>query len=171
MKPPRAFRSIFSPSTRFVAAIGVALVCTSPLAGQETWHLPQSGASVATAQDADWTAATMGPGGSWGVAIAATAGAALAKAIASCKLMAKGQMGCGAQARTTQAGWIVGLRCGGWKVIAVGALLTHAEQAARSREDELRRLYTPDLPPCRRILAVGPGGEVATTMSYAGGGS
>lgn len=111
----------------------------------------------------------MASDGSWGVATEVTVGGALARAIGNCKVMSKGQIGCGAQARIIRAGWIVGLRCGDRSIMAAGALLADAERAARSREAEIKQFYAPDMPACRRVLAAGPGGVVATTMSAAEG--
>jgi hypothetical protein len=111
----------------------------------------------------------MAPGGSWGVATEIAMGSALARAIGNCKVMSKNKIGCGAQARAIRAGWIVGLRCGNISIIEAGRLLPQAERAARNREAELKQAYARDMPPCRRVLAAGPGGAIATTMSAAGG--
>jgi hypothetical protein len=141
-----------------VAAIAAAVIYVSPLSGQEIPNRRGLDASAATLEDVSWTAVTMAPNGSWGVATEPTVGKALASAISNCRVMSKGEIGCGAQARTIRAGWIVGLRCGDTNIIAAERLLPDAEQAARKREVELKQFYAPDIPACSLILTAGPGG-------------
>ena len=112
----------------------------------------------------DWTVVTMAPDGSWGSATELTVGQALAKAIGNCKAMSGTRIGCGAQSRAIQAGWIVATRCGDRNILVGERRLADAEQAARKRETELRELYAPDLPPCRRVLTVNPRGGVMVAM-------
>ena len=108
----------------------------------------------------DWTVVTMAPDGSWGSATEPSVGQALAKAIAYCKAMANKEIGCGAQFRAIQAGWVLATRCGDTNIIVADRRLADAERAASERETDLREHYTPDLPPCRRVLAVNPRGGV-----------
>jgi hypothetical protein len=97
-------------------------------------------------------------------------GQALAKAIGNCKAMSGTRIGCGAQFRAIQAGWIVASHCGDRTIVVAGRLLADAERAARERESDLRQRYAPDLPPCRRVLTVNPRGGVmaATSQDEAG---
>jgi hypothetical protein len=107
----------------------------------------------------DWTVVTMAPDGSWGSATEPSVGQALAKAIGNCKAMSGTKIGCGAQFRAIQVGWIVAARCGAERRLA------DAERAAREREADLRQHYAPDLPPCRRVLTVNPRGGVMVATS------
>ena len=118
----------------------------------------------------DWTVVTMAPDGAWGSATEPSMGQALAKAIGSCKAMSGSKIGCGAQSRAIQAGWIVATRCGDTNIIVAERRLAHAERAARERETDLREHYAPNLPPCRRVLTVNPRGGVmvATSQDEAG---
>jgi len=140
--------------TRFIAAIGATLIAAGAPLAQETTNAFQPRLA------GDWTVVTMAPAGSLGVATAATAGQAIAQAIRSCKTMSRQSIGCGAESRAVRAGWIVAMRCGTRNIIAAEALLSDAERAAADREAEMRRLYAPDLPPCRRVLTVDPQGGV-----------
>ena len=110
--------------------------------------------------DHDWTVVTMAPDGSWGSATEPSVGQALAKAIGNCKAMSRTEIGCGAQSRAMQAGWILATRCGDRNIVVAERLLADAEQATRNREIDLRRFYVPDMPPCRRVLTVNPHGGV-----------
>jgi hypothetical protein len=112
----------------------------------------------------DWTVVTMAPDGSWGSATEPSVGQALARAIGNCKAMSGTKIGCGAQFRAIQAGWIVATRCGDTNIIVAERRLAPAERAARERETELREL-TPELPPCRRVLTVNPRGGVMVATS------
>jgi hypothetical protein len=107
-----------------------------------------------------WTVVTMAPDGSWGSATAPSVGDALAKAIRNCKRMSGMEIGCGAQSRVIQAGWILATRCGDRNIVVAERRLIDAEQAARRREVQVRQLYAPRMPPCRRVLTVNPGGAV-----------
>jgi hypothetical protein len=116
----------------------------------------------------DWTVVTMAPDGSWGSATELTVGQALAKAIGNCKAMSGAKIGCGAQFRAIQAGWVVATRCGDRNIVVAERQLADAERAARERETDLRQLYAPDLPPCRRVLTVNPRGRVTVAKDDAG---
>ena len=104
----------------------------------------------------DWTVVTMAPDGAWGSATEPSVGHALAKAIGNCKAMSGTEIGCGAQFRAIQAGWVLATRCGDRNIVVAERRLADAERAARKRETDLRQLYAPDLPPCRRVLTVDP---------------
>jgi hypothetical protein len=125
--------------------------------------------AIVLGQD-DWTVVTMAPDGSWGAATEPSAGAALARAIRNCKAMSGAKIGCGAQSRFTQGGWILAIRCGDRNIVVAERGLADAERAARKRETELREHYAPDLPPCRRMLTVSQrrGVMVATSQDEAG---
>ncbi len=115
-----------------------------------------------------FTVATMAPDGSWGVATELSAGEAIAGAIRRCRAMSRAELGCGAQFAAVWDGWIVAYRCGDRNMLAAGKVLADAQQAARERESELRTSYAPSLPPCRHVLTVDPGGEVAATRPRVG---
>jgi len=113
----------------------------------------------------DWTVVTMAPDGSWGSATEPSVNQALAKAIAYCKGMSGREIGCGAQFRAIQAGWVLATRCGDTNILVAEKRLTDGERAARDREADLREHYTPDLPPCRRVLTVNPRGGFAGNLA------
>ena len=117
----------------------------------------------------DWTVVTMAPDGAWGSATELSVGQALARAIGNCKAMSGTEIGCGAQFRAIQAGWVLATRCGDRNIVVAERQLADAERAARRREAELRQLYAPDLPPCRRVLTVNPRGGAMVATSLDGG--
>jgi hypothetical protein len=122
--------------------------------------------ALAIVPDQDhWTVVTMAPDGSWGSATEPSVRQALARAIGNCKAMSGTKIGCGAQFRAIQAGWIVAARCGDRNIVVAERRLADAERAARERETELRALYAPDLPPCGRVLTVNPRGGVMVATS------
>ena len=51
--------------------------------------------------------------------------------------------------------------------MAAERALAEAERSAWQHAAEVRRSYVPGLPPCRPILAVGPGGRVADAAQLA----
>jgi hypothetical protein len=93
-------------------------------------------------------------------------GQALARAIDNCKAMSGTKLGCGAQSRAIQGGWILAARCGGTNILVAERRLADAERAAREREADLREHYARDLPPCRRVLTVNPRGGVMVATSF-----
>jgi hypothetical protein len=113
----------------------------------------------------DWTVVTMAPDGAWGSATEPSVGQALARAIGNCKVMSGTKIGCGAQFRAIQAGWIVANRCGDRNILVAERRLADAERAARERETDLRQHYAQDMPPCRRVLTVNPRGRVVVAKS------
>jgi hypothetical protein len=148
-----------------IAAIWAMLIGSgSPLA-QEMDKGLQPGLPARPPVEGDWTVVTMAPDGSLGVATAMSAGQALSQAIRNCRTISREVIGCGAQSKFVRAGWIVALRCGATNIIAAGASLGDVEQAAAERQAELRRLYAPDLPPCRRVLTVDPEGGMGMSAS------
>ena len=116
-----------------------------PHSATEDWSLP-------------WTALTIAPDGSWGVATEDYSHQAIAGAIANCKRMYKKEIGCGYQTRLTQAGWSLALRCGDENIIVAEKILAEAVQAADVREKILRQDYRPDMPTCMHVLTVDPQG-------------
>ena len=104
------------------------------------------------------TVVTLARDGSWGVATAGSQGQALATAIRDCQAMAAAPNDCGAQFTTTRGGWVIANLCGDHKILVAAQTREAAEWAAILRETELKRLYVPDLPPCRRVLTVDPRG-------------
>jgi hypothetical protein len=116
-----------------------------------------AGMMPAKAVDLDeLTVVTLARDGSWGVATAGSQGPAIAGAVHACKAMAGTPNDCGAQFVTTRGGWVVANLCGDHKIIVAAETREAAEQAALSREFDLKRLYAPDMASCRRVLMVDP---------------
>ena len=115
--------------------------------------------------DDDWTVLTMAPNGAWGAATSFSINRAIAGAIANCKLEYQREIGCGGMLTSIQAGWSLGIRCGRENFLATGKTLAEAEQAATRREIELRGLYVPTMPACRRVVTVDPRGAIIVPTS------
>jgi hypothetical protein len=111
--------------------------------------------------DQDWTVVTMAHNGSWGIGTHRHVTSALASAISDCRAMSTTTSDCGAESVSSRGGLVLGLRCGDYIILASARDLKEAETAALNREIDLKELYVPDLPPCRRVLTVNPYG-VAT---------
>jgi hypothetical protein len=79
--------------------------------------------------------------------------------------MSQIEIGCGASFTTIRAGWSLGIRCGLTNIIVAERTLAGAERAAAVRELELRQLYVPAMPPCRRIVTVDPQGTVVAPIT------
>jgi hypothetical protein len=109
----------------------------------------------------DVTVVTLARNGSWGVATAGATGEAIAAALRSCRAMSGAPTDCGAQSVATRGGWVVADLCGDHQIIVSGSTRENAETAAFDQQRRVRSLYVPDLPPCRRILTVDPGGAIA----------
>jgi hypothetical protein len=112
--------------------------------------------------DRDWTVATMARDGSWGVGIDRDMAAANVAAIRECRAMSDGASDCGAELAATKDGWIVGLRCDDYRILVTGRDLKDAELSLLNREIDLKQIYIPDLPACRRVLTIDPRGAVTT---------
>ena len=118
-------------------------------------------AAPAKAVDLDeLTVVTLSRDGAWGGATAGSLGAALAAAIRDCRARAAAPSDCGAQFLTTRGGWVLASLCGDNKIIVGAETHEAAEQAAINRENDLKQYYGTALPPCRRVLTVGPSGAV-----------
>ena len=126
-------------------AFGILLAATIPVAAVDLDEL---------------TVVTLARDGSWGVATAGSQGQAIAAAIRDCKAMAASPNDCGAQFVTTRGGWVIASLCGDHKIIVAAETREAAEQAAILRETDAKRFHVPDMPSCRRILTVDPGGAV-----------
>jgi hypothetical protein len=165
MKPARIVRTPTAFCILLGLATGATVLRASPPSGQEPsrHREPEHSAVIFD----DWTAATMAPDGSWGIATGTTTGSALGEAIGNCRRKSTAKVGCGAQSRVIQAGWIVGLRCGDRNIMAAERTLAEAEQSALQHAAALRRSYAPGLPPCRPVLAVGPAGALADVAQLA----
>jgi hypothetical protein len=111
---------------------------------------------------ADWTAVTVSRSAS-GAARAPTATDAIALAVANCKSKAAGPSDCGAEMKTIKTGWIVALRCGGYRVLVSGSTLEDADEAAAHRMLQLKYISNVTLPSCRRILEIGPADDVSAS--------
>src|SRR5262245_58816930 len=114
----------------------------------------------AAASDEHWTVLTMAPDGAWGAATHISTNRAIAGAIAQCKALSQSALGCGARFTTIRAGWSLGIRCGRENIVVAARTLADAEQAALSREVELRQIYVTDMPACRRVVTIDPQGTV-----------
>jgi hypothetical protein len=114
------------------------------------------------ASDPDWTVVTLARDGSWGVASNSWQPRAIADAIKACRAMASSN-DCGAQLTAARGDWVIANLCGDRKVLATGSSLTDAEQEALYREISLQLHYAPDLPPCKRMVTVDPGGSIVRT--------
>lgn len=113
-----------------------------------------------SASDGRWTVLTVAPDGSWGAATESMSNRAIANAIAECRFKYRAEVGCGGHQVAVQQGWIVGLRCGKENILAAGRSQAEADWSAMRGENELRRLYVPDMPPCRRIVTIDPRGMI-----------
>jgi hypothetical protein len=133
----------------FSMLVFVAFAATSPPAhAADDWNQ-------------DWTVVTMAHNGSWGIGTHRSVTSALARAIDECRAMSTETSDCGAESVSSRGGWILGLRCGDYMILASANDLKDAEAAALYREIDLRELYVHDLSSCRRVLTVNPHG-VAT---------
>jgi hypothetical protein len=94
------------------------------------------------------------------VATAGSQGQAIAAAIRDCRARAATPSDCGAQSTTTRGGWVVGNLCGRHQIMVAAETREDAEHAALVKEMNLKQLYRPNLPPCRRVLIVDPRGAV-----------
>ncbi len=106
------------------------------------------------------TVLTIAPNGSWGTATDQSIHTAITTAIANCKKMHQEKIGCGSQFTTIRAGWSLVIRCGRENIIVAEKTLADAEQAAINRENELRRIYVPNMPPCARVVTIDPHGAI-----------
>lgn len=124
-------------------------------------------AAPASALDLDEvTVVTLASKGAWGVATAGSTGEAIAAAVRACRAMAHAPTDCGARLTTTRGRWVVANLCGDHPILVGADTREHAEAAALEREIEVRRVYVPGMPPCRRVLTVDPAGAVAVTGSH-----
>jgi hypothetical protein len=129
-----------------IAAIATGVTCGPP---------------AAKAVDLDeLTVVTLSRDGAWGVATAHSQGPAIAAAIRDCRAMARGPSDCGAQFATTRGGWVHAGLCGSHKIVVAAETPEAVEQAAIKRENDLKQYYGTALPPCRRVVTVGPSGAV-----------
>jgi len=103
---------------------------------------------------------TLARDGSWGVATAGSTGEAIAAAVRTCRAMAAVPTDCGAQFTTTRSKWVIANLCGDHQIIVGARARANAEAAAIERELQVRQLYVPGLPRCRRVLTVDPNGVV-----------
>jgi hypothetical protein len=124
-------------------------------------------AAPASALDLDEvTVVTLASKGAWGVATAGSTGEAIAAAVRACRAMARAPTDCGARLTTTRGRWVIANLCGDHPIIVGADTRQEAEAAALEREIQVRRVYVPGLPPCRRVLTVDPAGAVAVTGSH-----
>ena len=118
--------------------------------------------------DSDWTVVAMDIDGSaWGVGTSIYANEAIGLALANCRRMSGNRIGCGARLKAARSGWILGLRCGGEAILVAEEKLKDAERAAAARELELRKIYVPEMPACKRLFVVDPRGVVVRENSKA----
>jgi len=146
---------------RLLGAVGAAVVSVATVAG--------SAAQVGSARD-EVTVLTMAPDGAWGVATDANASRAIAGAIAGCRTMSRSEFGCGAQFTAIRGGFFFNISAGTENIIVAAGELADAERAAINREIDLKYRYTPEMPPCRRIVSVNPDGEIVDLLPGTVGG-
>jgi hypothetical protein len=113
------------------------------------------------------TVVTLARDGSWGVATAGSTGEAIAAAVRACRAMAAAPTDCGAQFTTTRGKWVIANLCGDHQIIVSADTREDAETACVERELQVRQVYVPDLPHCRRVLTVGPLGVVVSAQKGA----
>jgi hypothetical protein len=112
------------------------------------------------------TVVTLASDGSWGVATTGSTGEAIAAAVRACRAMARVPTDCGARLTTTRGRWVIANLCGDPPIMVSADTREDVEAAAIAREIKVRRVYVPDLPPCRRILTVDPAGVAAVSLQY-----
>ena len=148
----------------FAATMSLGL-CSEECSGGEWSATELNEPPIANADEywqKDITVVAIAPDGTWGVATEPTTGRAIANAIAECKKKYQSKIGCGSEITTVRGGWSIGMRCGNRSIFVAEETLAKAEQAAISRETELRQFYAPDMPPCVRVMSVDPNGDVVT---------
>jgi hypothetical protein len=146
----------------FAATMSLGL-CSEECSGGEWSATERNEPPIANADEywqKDITVVAIAPDGTWGVATEPTAGRAIANAIAECKKKYQSKIGCGSEITTVRGGWSIGTRCGNRSIFVAEETLAKAEQAAISRETQLRQFYAPDMPPCVRVMSVDPNGDV-----------
>jgi hypothetical protein len=160
----RAFARRNVEHAAIAQAVGArrALVrCASAVAGGLLLAAPASAIELD-----EVTAVTLARDGSWGVATAGSTGEAIAAVVRACRAMAAALSDCGAVQTTTRGRWVVGSLCGDRQIIVSADSREDAVAAALERERATRRFYVPDLPPCRRVLTVDPGGAIAVAEPF-----
>jgi hypothetical protein len=113
-----------------------------------------------SSSDGVWTVFTVAPDGSWGAATETMSSRAIANAVAQCTSRYGAEIGCGGYIVEIRQGWVLGIRCGNETILAAARALADAERIALRREHELRTIYVRDMPPCRRLVTIDPGGAV-----------
>ena len=152
--PPETIWSTFFSLVTCAMAIGLgqfgvrAQSNWQELAADEDWML-------------DFTVITMF-GDAWGSATEPFISQAIARALANCKAMSGAELGCGAHFTSIQAGWSLGIRCGGEAIVVAEKDLAEAERRAARREAELRTHYRPEMPACVRVVTIDPSGRFVT---------
>lgn len=142
-----------------MARLLTSIACALTLSFGASGASAQSRTAITLSHD-EWTALTMAPDGSWGVATDLFVNRAIAEAIHMCRGMSGQHLGCGAALVTVQAGWSLGIRCGQENILVADRYLEKAETIARERELALRYVYRRELGSCRRAVTVDPQGRV-----------
>jgi hypothetical protein len=119
-----------------------------------------------------WLALTLAPDGAWGAAATDSVSSAMAKAIAQCKERSPrprdSMTGCGALLRTARDGWGIAEICGAYRHVSVERTLADAEFYLRGWKLSMKYEHGVTLPQCRRVVTVGPDGNVhALTQHHA----
>jgi hypothetical protein len=139
--------------------IKIILVCTALLYSH--------GASAE-----QWLALTVAPDGTWGAAAAGSVNNAMVRAIAQCKDRSPARQdsmtGCGALLRTAQNGWGVAEICGTHRHVSVERTLADAEFYLRAWKLSMQYEYGVKLAECRRVVTVGPDGDVTQAVAADG---
>jgi hypothetical protein len=106
----------------------------------------------AAAEPSDrWTAVTVARS-SWGAATAYSLSHAIALAVRDCRSRTARSSDCGAEIKTTKAGYILAMRCGDYRALVAGDTLAEAEFALAHRILQLRYISKAALGPCIRIV-------------------
>ena len=141
---------------------------TSFVAGLATLYAFSLGGGSANAGsgdwDRDWTALTVAHTGAWGTHTSPSRVDAMIGAMAECRERAGvAGSGCGSNIATVRGGWSSAYACGTETYIVTGRTLAETHVAAINREIELREIERIELGECRRLVAIDPTGEPATS--------
>lgn len=101
----------------------------------------------------EWTVVTIYKG-AWGAATAPFINEAIASAIERCRTMSKRKLGCGANVVSIQVGWVVGLDCDGYSILATGLSRIAAIENADKKIETLRSGHSAHLKDCKILAAV-----------------
>ena len=114
--------------------------------------------------DKDWTALTVSHTGSWGTHTSPSRVEAMIGAMTQCREKAAvAGSGCGAHITTVRSAWSLAYACGSETFISTGSTYAEANAAAIHREIELVQIERIAIASCRRLVAIGPDGQLASS--------